>query len=37
MPMATEYTFSKMRGTDGSTVGWTWPSSPTICSALPPQ
>ncbi len=37
MPMATEYTFSKMRGTDGSTVGCTWPSSGTICKALPPQ
>ena len=37
MPIASAYTFSKMRGTDGSTVGLTWPSSGTICGASPPQ
>ena len=37
MPIARAYTFSKMRGTDGSTVGLMTPSSGTICVASPPQ
>ena len=35
--IATAYTFSKIRGTDGSTVGLTAASSATICVVSPPK